>query len=661
MTIGKKLYVNFGIILTMVVVLFIVNLLAVHREHDAKDAASASLKLADATNDVRFQMMQNRLYLSNYLLSGDSREVDRMNDGLRTLNDRLQQGAKLANSEQERTALDRVRQLEESWSKEFAHPLIDKRKDVDSGNATVAELQIYYLQKDASSWVKNSTDALDVADSENRKLVEEGRKSDERASTWTIMAAIVSTLVALGLGVAVAFRTAKGITEPLTNLMTVSRQIGDTGDLEHNIDVTRQDEIGELARTFAKMVTYLKEMAGVSESIAGGDLTVEVKPRSAHDTLGNAFAKMVEGLGRLVRSVRDASAQVASASGQVANASDDSAKIGLQASSAIDEVTSTMHEMSVNVQNMVKSTQVQASSVSETSASIDQMVASIQRVADTAKVLLDISNRSREEVHSGITTMEKATDGLNRINATITSSGEIIGALGQRADDIGKIIEVIDDLAEQTNLLALNAAIEAARAGEHGLGFAVVADEVRKLAEKSAQSTKEISELIQSIQKEARKAVENMDRSTGIVNEGLDLGGELNGALRKISNVVTEVYKFAQEIGAATNEQSHGSSQIARATTRLNEITHEISSAVEEQASGAQAVVKAMERMRELVQQSTSGSTELAASAEQMSKMSRGLLEFMDRFALDENSAQRQSAPDEKPQHARRAGAGSRN
>ena len=420
--------------------------------------------------------------------------------------------------------------------------------------------------------------------------------------------------------------------------MNVARGIGNTGDLEHNIDVNRDDEIGELARTFAKMVIYLKEMAGVSEAIAGGDLTVEVKPRSSHDTLGNAFAKMVEGLAGLVRSVRDASSQVASASGQVAGASDDSAKIGLQASSAIDEVTSTMHEMSVNVQNMVKSTQVQASSVSETSASIDQMVASIQRVADTAKVLLDISNRSREEVHSGIATMEKATDGLNRINTTINSSGEIIGALGQRADDIGKIIEVIDDLAEQTNLLALNAAIEAARAGEHGLGFAVVADEVRKLAEKSAQSTKEISELIQSIQKEARKAVENMDRSTTIVNEGLELGGELNGALRKISNVVTEVYKFAQEIGAATNEQSHGSSQIARATTRLNEITHEINSAVEEQASGAQAVVKAMERMRELVQQSTSGSTELAASSEQMSKMSRGLLESLDRFSLEQNS-----------------------
>jgi methyl-accepting chemotaxis protein len=657
MTIGKKLYINFGIVLTTVVVLFLVNWSAVQREHAAKAAAASSLELKDITNNVRSQMMQNRLYLSNYLLSGDTREVDRMNEGLRTLNDKLEEGKNKANSEQVKTSLAKVQQLEQAWGKEFAQPLIEKRKDVDSGNATVAELQIYYLQKDASSWVKNSTDSLDVADADNNKTVDERQKSDNSAANWTIAVSAISTLLALTLGAVIAFRTAKSITEPLTNLMNVARAIGNTGDLEHNIDLGRDDEIGELARTFHKMVTYLKEMAGVSEAIAGGDLTLEVKPRSTHDTLGNAFSRMVEGLGGLVRSVRDASSQVASASNQVAGASDDSAKIGLQASSAIDEVTSTMHEMSVNVQNMVKSTQVQASSVSETSASIDQMVASIQRVADTAKVLLDISNRSREEVHSGIGTMEKATDGLNRINTTINSSGEIIGALGQRADDIGKIIEVIDDLAEQTNLLALNAAIEAARAGEHGLGFAVVADEVRKLAEKSAQSTKEISELIQSIQKEARKAVENMDRSTAIVNEGLELGSELNGALKKISNVVTEVYKFAQEIGAATNEQSHGSSQIARATTRLNEITHEINSAVEEQASGAQAVVKAMERMRELVQQSTSSSTELAASSEQMSKMSRSLLEFMDRFALQE-AGRAQAAAEPGNRNVRRAIAG---
>jgi methyl-accepting chemotaxis protein len=663
MTIGRKLYANFGAVLLMVVVLFLVNYLAVQREHSAKAAASQTLQLAEATDTVRFQMMQNRLYLSNYLLSGDTREVDRMNEGVRVLSDKLQSTEKLANSDQQRAALLRVQQSEQSWTKEFAVPLIEKRKEVDAGNATVAELQIFYLQKDASSWVKNATDYLDEADQENRRVLDERRQSDETAATATIVIALFSTMLALGLGVVIAYSTAGSITSALNSLIQVAQQIGKTGDLEHEIDIKRNDEIGELARTFSTMVTYLKEMAAVSEAIAGGDLTVEVQPRSKNDTLGNAFARMIEGLRNLVRNVRDASAQVASASNQVAGASDESAKISLQTSSAIDEVTSTMHEMSVNVQNMVKSTQVQASSVSETSASIDQMVASIQRVADTAKVLLDISNRSREEVHSGITTMEKATDGLNKINTTIRSSGEIIDVLGSRADDIGKIIEVIDDLAEQTNLLALNAAIEAARAGEHGLGFAVVADEVRKLAEKSAQSTKEISELIQSIQKEARKAVENMDRSTGIVNEGLGLGQELNTALRKISNVVTEVYKFAQEIGAATNEQSHGSAQIARATTRLNEITHEINSAVEEQASGAQAVVKAMERMRELVQQTTSGSTELAASAEQMSKMSRDLLDSMDRFLLEQAAAERLARREEKSgakSNARHAAAGGR-
>ncbi|MFZ0287033.1 MAG: HAMP domain-containing protein, partial [Terriglobales bacterium] len=423
MTIGKKLYMNFGAVLAMVVVLFLVNLVAVQREHSAKAAASQALQMAQTNDKIRFQMMQNRLYLSNYLLSGDTREVDKMNDGVRILQEALQSAQTLANSEQEKVALEKVQTSEQNWARDFAAPLTNKRKDVDSGNATVAELQIFYLQKDAFSWVKAATDALEVADQENTKVLDLRRKSDETAATATIVIALFSTLLALVLGIAIAYSTANSITEPLRNLMKVARQIGNAGDLDHEIDLTRRDEIGELSRSFATMVTYLKEMATVSEAIAGGNLNVEVEPRSKSDTLGKAFVSMIEGLRNLVRNVRDAASQVASASNQVAGASDESAKISLQTSSAIDEVTSTMHEMSVNVQNMVKSTQTQASSVSETSASIDQMVASIQRVADTAKVLLDISNRSREEVHSGISTMDKATDGLNRINTTIQSSG----------------------------------------------------------------------------------------------------------------------------------------------------------------------------------------------------------------------------------------------
>ena len=650
MTIRKKLYLNFGIVLATVLVLLAVNLLAVRRERGTKAAAQRSIDLAEATSAVRSQMMQNRLHLQNYLLSGDVRDFEKMTEGERLLGDAIRHAGELSNSDQH-SSLERMQELEQGWGAEFANPLAEKRRAVDSGNATVAELQIFYLQKDPNVWVVRSSDILDSVDEQNHKLLLRQQEEDQSAADGTVAIAVVSSLLALGLGVFIAFRTARGITEPLTRLIHVAEQIGQSGDLNQTVDVRANDEVGQLARTFDSMVKYLKEMASVSEAIAGGDLGVEIRPRSSNDTLANAFQRMVEGLRGMVRNVRDAASQVANAATQVAASSDESARNSLQTSSAIDEVSTTMHEMSVNVQNMVRGTQTQASSVSETSASIDQMVTSIQRVADTAKVLLDISNRSREEVHNGIGTMQKATDGLNRINTTIQASGRIIDDLGGRADDIGKIIEVIDDLAEQTNLLALNAAIEAARAGEHGLGFAVVADEVRKLAEKSAQSTKEISELIQSIQKEARKAVDNMEKSTSIVNEGLNFGEELNGALRKISNVVTEVYKFAQEIGAATNEQSNGSAQIARATTRLNEITHEINSAVEEQASGAQGVVKAMERMSQLVQSATSGSTELAASSDQMSKMSRGLLDSMNTFVLP---------PDESHKRSWQAAAGSR-
>jgi len=626
MTIGKRLYAGFGLILGTLLLLGVVNLIAISLQGSALDSVST-------IEGVRYQIMLNRLSLNNFLLSGDPRDEERVTKGMADTADALKRGQSKAGSDL-RNALSQVENTEAGWAENFAKPLLSKRHQVDSGDATVSDLQIFYLQKDPASWLTKSSTILDQSSND-------AKNSADKVRLVSFVITIVVTLGAILFAGLVAFKTAKSISEPLTHLITVAREIGDSGDLDQNIDIHRQDEIGALATTFNNMVAYLKEMAGVSMSVAEGDLTVEVVPRSKRDTLGNAFVRMSHGLQDLVRTTRDSAGQVSAGSNQVAGAADESAKVSVQASSAIEEVTSTMHEMSINVQNVVKNTQVQASSVAETSASIDQMVTSIQRVADTAKVLLDIANRSREEVVTGIQTMEKATDGLNRTNKAIQSSAEIINVLGHRADDIGKIIEVIDDLAEQTNLLALNAAIEAARAGEHGLGFAVVADEVRKLAEKSTQSTKEIAELIQSIQREARQAVENMERSTRIVEEGLSLGNELGSALHKISNVVTEVYKFSQEIGAATNEQSVGSAQIAKATSRLTEITQEINSAVEEQASGAQAVVRAMDKMRELVQQSASSSTELSAAAEQMLKLSRNLLDSMDRFVLERANQQR--------------------
>src|SRR5438552_2004257 len=519
MTIGKKLYAGFGLILGVLVLLFLVNIFAGFKEKSARTDASMALESVRTVESVRYQIMLNRLNMNNFLLSGDPRDEEKVNKGLTDISDLVKRGESQAGNEVVRTALIQVESTEASWADNFAKPLIAKRHQVDSGDATVSDLQIFYLQKDPSSWLTKSSVVLDQSNADITKFLDQTTKSANTASAVSAFVTIGGTLLALVAGGFVAVWTAKSITEPLTHLITVAREIGDSGDLDQNIDIHRNDEIGALATTFNNMVAYLKEMASVSMAVAEGDLTVEVVPRSKRDTLGNAFLRMSHGLQELVRTTRDSAGQVSAGSNQVAGAADEAAKVSVQASSAIEEVTSTMHEMSINVQNVVKNTQAQASSVAETSASIDQMVTSIQR--------------------------------------------------------------------------------------------------------------------------EARQAVENMERSTRIVEEGLTLGNDLGSAPHKISNVVTEVYKFSQEIGAATNEQSVGSSQIAKATSRLTEITQEINSAVEEQASGAQAVVRAMDKMRELVQQSASSSTELSAAAEQMLKLSRNLLDSMDRFVLDRANQQR--------------------
>src|SRR5262249_26520899 len=151
-----------------------------------------------------------------------------------------------------------------------------------------------------------------------KKSYDDSSKSADRAALVSIFLTTFGTLAAVVAGLFIAFYTAKSISEPLTHLITVAREIGDSGDLDQNIDIHRNDEIGALATTFNNMVSYLKEMASVSMSVAEGDLSVEVVPRSKRDTLGNAFLRMSHGLQDLVRTTRDSAGQVSAGSNQVA-------------------------------------------------------------------------------------------------------------------------------------------------------------------------------------------------------------------------------------------------------------------------------------------------------------------------------------------------------
>src|SRR5579859_1421210 len=246
MTIGKKLYVGFGLILSILVVLFIVNIFAGFKTRSARVDVST-------TESVNYQMMLNRLNMNNFLLSGDPRDEEKVNKGLTDIADLIKRGESQANNEAVHTALIQVESTETSWADNFAKPLIAKRHQVDSGDATVSDLQIFYLQKDPSSWLTKSSTVLDQANTDTSKALTQSESAASTASKLSFGIVVFGTLFAIGFGLFKAVGTAKSITEPLQHLITVAQEIGNSGDLDQNIDIHRNDEIGTLATIFNNM------------------------------------------------------------------------------------------------------------------------------------------------------------------------------------------------------------------------------------------------------------------------------------------------------------------------------------------------------------------------------------------------------------------------
>jgi len=189
--------------------------------------------------------------------------------------------------------------------------------------------------------------------------------------------------------------------------------------------------------------------------------------------------------------------------------------------------------------------------------------------------------------------VEETVAGMNKIAMVVSQSAEIVRELGNSSDQIGEIIQVIDDIADQTNLLALNAAIEAARAGEQGRGFAVVADEVRKLAERTTKATKEIADMIKKIQKDTGGAVESIEMGTKEVEKGKELANKAGDSLKSIIKGTTVVVDVVTQVAAASEEQSATSEQISKSIEGINNVT-------QESATGVQQIARASEDLNRL-------------------------------------------------------------
>ncbi|MCL6097096.1 MAG: methyl-accepting chemotaxis protein, partial [Bacteroidetes bacterium] len=169
------------------------------------------------------------------------------------------------------------------------------------------------------------------------------------------------------------------------------------------------------------------------------------------------------------------------------------------------------------------------------------------------------------------------------------------------SNEIGEIVQVIDDIADQTNLLALNAAIEAARAGEQGRGFAVVADEVRKLAERTTKATKEIATMIRQIQKDTEGAVVSMNEGTTEVEKGKVLADKAGHALKQIISGAEEVVDISTQVAAASEEQSSAAEQISRNIESISSVTNQSASGVQQIARAAEDLNRMTVNLQDLI------------------------------------------------------------
>ena len=200
MKIGKKLYVGFGSVLLILVCLFIVNIFAGMRERSARTEASAALQSVHTVESVRNQIMLNRLNLNNYLLSGDPRDEEKVNKGLAEIIDTIKRGEAQASADNLRNALLQVETTEVNWADNFAKPLLAKRHQVDAGDATVSDLQIFYLQRDPGSWLAKSSTVLDRTTADITRSRDESFISADRASTASTTATVGGTFFALIVG-----------------------------------------------------------------------------------------------------------------------------------------------------------------------------------------------------------------------------------------------------------------------------------------------------------------------------------------------------------------------------------------------------------------------------------------------------------------------------
>lgn len=357
---------------------------------------------------------------------------------------------------------------------------------------------------------------------------------------------VISILFLLCAALVVSWIVRRMVVKPLVEVVKAGGMLAE-GNLNIDLSVRSNDEMGQLFEQFATIVEAIKVQADVLDAVSREDFTVTIKPRSEHDTINIAIQKMIDRISGVLHNISDCADQVSAGARQLSDGAQ-------QLAQGSTEQSSTIEQLSNFVSEIAKKTKVNA-----------EMAGNAAKLADSIKQNAEKGNRQMNEMMTAV----------NEIN--------------EASQSISKVISVIDSIAFQTNILALNAAVEAARAGQHGKGFAVVAEEVRSLAAKSADAARDTGGLIANSMEKAEL--------------GARIASDTAASLADIVTGINASNQLVNEIAHSSDEQAAGIAQINTGIDQMAQVIQQNSSTAEQSAAASEAMSGQADLLEELIAQ----------------------------------------------------------
>ena len=448
----------------------------------------------------------------------------------------------------------------------------------------------------------------------------------------------ISIIVGVTVGLIIGRRAAYAIpkvsdymsrvAENLVNMRSAMISLAN-GDLTASVScsvepmsILANDDFGKMAQTCNKMIVNLQETmqsyAKAQTSLRNAMSQVAENSAAVADTgkqLSEAAILSKTAANEIARAIQD----VSQAAEQSARTSQEMAQASEQQAQSASNTSCAMESLKLNISTVQNGSVSQKAAARTADVGARKAEVSVNQVSSSIRQVVITADNATKAAENGGKTIEQTIANMKQIQDLMHRSSERVGELGRKGQQIGAIVETIDQIAEQTNLLALNAAIEAARAGENGRGFAVVADEVRKLAERSGSATKEIAALIASVRSEVDGAVKAMEASNEQVKAGVKLSDDAQKALASIQTATLSVSAEASDVLLVTVGLDSVVRSVLEAAQIVTQLAEANDQAVMEAASGSVQVADAAAMVASISQETAAGAEEMSASSEEVS------------------------------------------